>query len=71
MIRRGPPWISEVPLLGDALSKTSEEVHETAMLVFLRPEIVPPRGGDVRPASATLPVPAAKPEIVRPVNGPR
>jgi Flp pilus assembly secretin CpaC len=69
--RRGPPWIGELPLLSDALSKTTEESNEIALLVFLRPEIVPPRGGEVRPASATLPVPAAKPEIVRPINGPR
>jgi pilus assembly protein CpaC len=71
LIRHSVAWIGEVPLVGDALSKTSEEVNEIAMLVFLRPEIVPPRGGDVQPAAATLPAPAAKPEIVRPVNGPR
>ena len=69
--RNSPALIGRIPLLGDALSNISEEVNEIAMLVFVRPEIVPPRGGDVRPASATLPLPAAKPEIVRPINGPR
>jgi Flp pilus assembly secretin CpaC len=71
MQRTRPAWFGDIPLLGDALKNTSEEVNETAMLVFLRPEIVAPRGGEVRPAAATLPAPAAKPEIVRPVNGPR
>lgn len=69
--RSGPAWLADVPLLGEAAKKTKEEVHETAMLVFLRPEIVPPRGGEVRAASATLPLPPLKPEIVRPINGPR
>lgn len=65
-----PAIIGNVPLLGAALTNVSEEVNEIALLVFLRPEIVPPRG-EVRPASATLPAPAAKPEIVRPINRPR
>ncbi|MHC4400366.1 MAG: type II and III secretion system protein family protein [Planctomycetota bacterium] len=48
-IRRGIPWVSEVPYLGAAFRRVEEQQNEVETLIFVTPELVDPMDADEVP----------------------
>jgi hypothetical protein len=64
-LARGLPYICEVPYLGAVFHHTEEQRNEVALLVLVRPEIVPP---PAKPIPSNNAAPQGEPHAVQPAS---